>query len=243
MKFGRAERIYGAAATAARTTMAEILPGVHMVEGVDPSPDFSTHVYLLKDRGSTWTLLDTGLPGSHAAIERYLAQHHIEPTSVKKILITHLHLDHVGSLKALAARTHARTFAHWIEAAYIANDPKYDGAGSPPAEPFTVDEVLKDGDTVDAAGGLIAYHTPGHTPGHVAYYQPERKILFSGDLFFGEGTGAVLTTPEYTHHSGTALISARRMAKLSVDSLMTYHGGPILKDGGKAVRSVAATKI
>ncbi len=222
--------------------MAEILPGVHMVEGVDPSPDFSTHVYLLKDKGATWTLIDTGLPGAHAAVEAYLARHKIEPTSIKKILITHLHRDHVGSLKELAAKTRAKTFAHWIEAAYIAVDPPYDGPGTPPAEPFVVDETLKDGDTVDAAGGLIAYHTPGHTPGHTAYYQPEHRRLFSGDLFFGEGDGAILTVPDYTHHSPTALISARRMAQLSIDSLLTYHGGPILKDGGKAVRAVAGRR-
>ncbi len=222
--------------------MAEILPGLHLVEGVDPSPDFSTHVYLLKDVGATWTLIDTGLPGAHHAIEKYLAQQKIPPTSVKKILITHLHRDHVGSLKALATVTKARTFAHWIEAAYIAGDPKYEGPGTPPAEPFVVDETLKDGDAVDAAGGLIAYHTPGHTPGHLSFYQPERKILFSGDLFFGEGDRAVLTTPDFTHHGPTALISARRMAKLSVDSLMLYHGGPILKDGGKAVRQAASAR-
>lgn len=218
--------------------MAEILPGVHLVDGIDPSPDFSTHVYLLKDKGASWTLIDTGLPGAHETVAKYLAQQKIEPSAVKKILITHLHRDHVGSLKALAAHTRAKTFAHWIEAAYIACDPKYEGPGSPPAEPFVVDETLKDGDSIDAAGGLIAYHTPGHTPGHVAYYQPERKLLFSGDLFFGEEQGAILTVPEYSFHIPTAVISARRMAKLSVDSLMTYHGGPILKDGGKAVRAV-----
>jgi glyoxylase-like metal-dependent hydrolase (beta-lactamase superfamily II) len=220
--------------------MTEILPGVHQVDGVDPSPDFSTHVYLLKDKGSTWTLIDTGLPGAHVAVETYLAQHRIEPTAVKKILLTHLHRDHVGSLRALATRTRAKTFAHWVEAAYIACDPKYEGPGTPPAEPFVVDETLKDGDSVDAAGGLIAYHTPGHTPGHLAYYQPERKILFSGDLYFGDGEQAILTTPEYTFHTPTAVISARRMAKLAVDSLMTYHGGPFLKNGGQAVRAVAA---
>ena len=217
--------------------MAEILPGVHTIDGIDPSPDFSTHVYLVKDPGSTWTLIDTGLPGAHAAIERYLALHKIEPTSIKKILLTHLHRDHVGSLKPIANRTHARTFAHWVEAAYLAMDPPYEGPGTPPAEPFAVDETLKDGDAVDAGGGLIAYHTPGHTPGHTAYYHPERKLLFSGDLFFVEGSDVSLTPAEYSFHLPTALISARRMAKLSVNSLMSYNGGPVLKEGGKAMRA------
>jgi len=218
--------------------MAEILPGVHQVEGVDPSPDFSTHVYLLKDKGSSWTLLDTGLPGTHVATLAYLAKIKVEPTSVKKILLTHLHRDHTGSLRALAEKTRARTFAHWIEAAYIGLDPKYDGPGTPPAEPFTVDETLKDGDTVDAAGGLLAYHTPGHTPGHTSFYQAERKLLFSGDLFFGDGDHVVLTPPDFTHHTPTAKISARRMGQLSVDALLTYHGGPILHKGGAAVRAL-----
>ena len=218
--------------------MAEILPGVHQVEGVDPSPDFTTHVYLLKDKGSTWTLVDTGLPGTHAATLAYLAKIKVEPSSIKKILLTHLHRDHTGSLRALAEKTRARVFAHWIEAAYIGLNPKYDGPGSPPAEPFSVDETLKDGDSVDAAGGLIAYHTPGHTPGHTSYYQAERKLLFSGDLFFGDGEQVVLTPPDFTHHTPTALISARRMGQLSVDSLLTYHGGPILHKGGPAVRGL-----
>jgi glyoxylase-like metal-dependent hydrolase (beta-lactamase superfamily II) len=221
--------------------MAEILPGVHLVEGVDPSPDFTTHVYLVKDKGASWTLIDTGLPGTHAATLAYLAKIKVEPTAVKKILITHLHRDHTGSLKVLAAKTRARTFAHWIEAAYIAERPKYEGPGVAPAEPFTVDETLKDGDAVDAAGGLIAYHTPGHTPGHTSFYQTERKLLFSGDLFFGTGTGVMLTPPEYTLHTPTAQVSARRMAQLSIDSLLSYHGGPILKNGGAAVRALAQT--
>jgi len=218
--------------------MAEILPGVHQVEGVDPSPDFSTHVYLVKDKGSGWTLIDTGLPGAHAALFAYLAKIKVEPTAIKHILLTHLHRDHTGSIKAVAAQTRARTFSHWLEAAFIANDPKYDGPGSPPAEGFSVDEKLKDGDTVDAGGGLIAYHTPGHTPGHTAYYQPERKLLFSGDLFFGEGERVTLTPPEFTHHTLSAQVSARRMGQLSVDSLLTYHGGPVLKNGGAAVRTL-----
>ena len=221
--------------------MAEILSGVHQVEGVDPTPDFSTHVYLVKDKGSSWTLIDTGLPGAHTAILAYLAKIKVEPTAIKRILITHLHRDHTGSLRAMAEKTHARTFAHWIEAAYIANAPKYDGPGTPPAEPFVVDETLKDGDTIDAAGGLLAYHTPGHTPGHTSFYQAERKILFSGDLFFGEGEKVVLTPPDFTLHTPTAQISARRMSQLSIDAVLTYHGGPFPKGAGATVRALVTS--
>lgn len=216
--------------------MAEILPGVHLVDGVDPSPEFTTHVYLLKDRGNTWTLIDAGLPGSDVPIDAYLTRTKISPTSVKKILITHLHRDHTGGLKRMIERTKARTFAHWIEAAYIAGKPPYDGPGAPPAEPVVIDEVLKDGDGIDAAGGLVAYHTPGHTPGHTAYYQPERKLLFSGDLFFGEKDRLTLTPPEFTLHTPTARISAHRMSQLSVEAVLSYHGGPVLKNAPGALR-------
>ncbi len=219
--------------------MPEILPGIHQVEGIDPEPDFSTHVYVVKDSGNSWTLIDTGLPGAHEGILAYLAKIHVEPHQVKKILITHLHRDHVGSLHVMAEKTRARTFAHWIEAAYIAERPKYEGPGMPPAEPFEVDEVLKDGDEIDAGGGLVAYHTPGHTPGHTAFYQTARKLLFSGDLFFGEGEKATLTPADFSFHVPTAQISARRMSQLSIDSLLTYHGGPFLKNGGSKVRAVA----
>ncbi|MCI4337277.1 MAG: MBL fold metallo-hydrolase [Thermoplasmata archaeon] len=218
--------------------MSEILPGVHMVEGVDPSPDFSTHVYLLKDRGATWTLIDTGLPGSDKAILAYLQKHKIEPTAIKRILLTHLHKDHTGNLRRMAELTHARTFSHWIEAAFIANRPRYDGPGMPPDDPVSVDETFKDGDPIDAAGGLIACHTPGHTPGHTAYYHPERKLLFSGDLFFGHEGKLILTTADFTHHMQTAQISARRMAQLAVESILSYHGGPFLTKAGGQLRTL-----
>jgi glyoxylase-like metal-dependent hydrolase (beta-lactamase superfamily II) len=221
--------------------MAEILPGIHQVEGVDPSPDFSTHVYLAKDAGPSWTLIDAGLPGSEKAIGQYLAKHKIEPRSVRQILITHLHNDHTGALRELAKLTGARTYAHWIDAAYIEDHPKYEGKGMPPSNPFSVHERLKDGDRVDAAGGAIVYHTPGHTPGHASYYLPDRRILFSGDLFFGLGAKLVLTTPEYSHDLLTAGISARRVATLPLDALLTYHGGPFPTGARALVERLAAT--
>jgi glyoxylase-like metal-dependent hydrolase (beta-lactamase superfamily II) len=221
--------------------MAEILPGIHVIEGVGSSPEFTFHLYLVKDSGSTWTLIDTGLPGTEQVLSEYLSQHHIAPNAIARILITHLHRDHTGSLKAVAKLTHAKSHAHWLEAAYILGDPPYKGPGTPPAEPFDVTDRLNDGDEIDAAGGLVAYHTPGHTPGHTVYYHPGRKILFSGDLFFGLGGKLTLTPKEYTHDASCAIISARHIARLPIESLLTYHGGPFPKGAGAAVRALVAS--
>lgn len=220
--------------------MAEILPGVHAIDGIDPSEDFTTNVLLLKDaKGGTWTLLDTGLPagegypGGAVAIERYCHAKNIPLSSIRRILLTHLHLDHTGNLTELAKRTGAKVLSHWIEAAFIAKDPPYTGPGLPPKVAFEVSERLKDGDPVDAFEGLVAYHTPGHTPGHTSYYCPSRKILFAGDALFGEAGSLVVSPPQYTFSSPLASISLRRLSELDVEAVVQYHGAPALK-GGRA---------
>ena len=229
--------------------MTEILPGVHAIDGIDPSPDFTTNVLLLKDaKGGTWTLLDTGLPkeagydGGPAIVERYCAQHSIPLGSIRRIVITHLHLDHTGGLGELARKTGARIFAHWIEAAFIAKDPPYEGPGMPPKEAIQVHEKLKDGDTLDSFEGLVAYHSPGHTPGHTSYYCPARKILFAGDAVFNTGGKLVVSLKEYTFSSPLAQISVRRLAGLPVESVIQYHGAPVLKGGGKLLSAAAGHK-
>jgi hydroxyacylglutathione hydrolase len=208
--------------------MSEILPGIHQVEGVDPSPEFTTHVYLVKDSGSGWTLVDTGLPSAYDAIVAYLQKLGVPPTEVKNILITHLHNDHTGTLKRLAELTHAKTHAHWLEAPFIAGHPKYDGPGVPPEHPTVVSHTFKDGDELPVGGGLVAYHTPGHTPGSTTYYSPSKKVAFCGDLFMGIPKLG-LTVPAYTLHTLTAQISAKRVAALGAESILCHHGGPFLK--------------
>lgn len=227
--------------------MSEILPGVHQIEGINPSPEFTTNVLLLKDaKGGTWTLLDTGLPAGKSPvnvigqIEKYCAGHQIPISSIRHILITHLHADHTGNLKALAERTKAKVYAHWVEACYIAGDPPYKGPGMPPPDRFEVTEKLRDGAQLDLFDGLVAYSTPGHTPGHTSYYCPSRKILFAGDSLFGtKGGGLEVSQKDYTFSQSLAVISVRRQASWDVESVIEYHGAPVLKGAGAALKAAA----
>lgn len=233
-------------------TMAEILEGVHLIDGVNPGPDFTTNLVLLKDRkGDSYTLLDTGLPpmpgqggspgypGAATSVESYCHAHKIPLSAIQRILLTHLHLDHTGNLRYLAEKTGAKIYAHWIEAAFIAQDPPYKGKGMPPREPVQVHVKLKDGDAIDAFDGLVAYHTPGHTPGHVSYHCPTRHILFAGDAIFGAEGNYSVTPPQYTFSAPLAAISLRRLATLEAQSLVLYHGSPLLKGAAPRIHEAA----
>jgi len=216
--------------------MAEILPQIHLVEGGDLTPD-SSKFYLIQEASGGWTLVDTGVPGSDSALLAYLKKVGSSPKEIRSILITHLHNDHTGCLKRLKEVTGAKTYAHWLEAAFIAGHPKYDGPGMPPSNPLEVDVKFKDGDQLPVGGGLVAYHTPGHTPGHTSFYAPHRKVLFCGDLFFGLPKLA-LTVPDFTHHTLSAQVSARRISELPLDAILGSHGGPFLQGAGAELKAL-----
>jgi glyoxylase-like metal-dependent hydrolase (beta-lactamase superfamily II) len=227
--------------------MTEILPGVFLLDPANPEMRYATNVILLRDaKGGGYTLLDTGLPKGMvprdmvAEVEQFCRAQKVSPSAIRRILITHLHLDHTGNLKALQQRTGAKVYAHWLEAYFLAKDPVYKGPGMLPQEPVQVTETLKDGDTLDAFEGLVAYHTPGHTPGHLVFYAPTRKILFTGDAVMRQDGPLTVSAPQYTFSQQMAALSLRRLADLDVESVVTYHGEPILKDGRKHLRTASA---
>ncbi len=112
--------------------------------------------------------------------------------SVKKILLTHGHIDHAGGAGELAQRLGVpiegpqREESFWIDQ-LVAQSRSF---GFPPVQAFTPDRWLEDGDTVSVGKETLqVLYTPGHTPGHVAFYHAPSKLALVGDVLFAGSIG------------------------------------------------------
>jgi glyoxylase-like metal-dependent hydrolase (beta-lactamase superfamily II) len=213
---------------------------------------FFFNASLILDAAHGPTLVDTGLPGQQDAIAAALAEADIQVQDLKRIILTHQDIDHVGSLHSLVQASGARVLAHATEAPFI------DGSEPPRfarpevlaqrpemramAEGFQstqVDELLQDGARLELAGGVQIVFTPGHTPGHSCLYLERSKTLIAGDALtssegrlHGPNEGATPDMPTASH-------SVQKLAALDVQTIICYHGGVVQDDAGGQLRRVA----
>ncbi len=107
-------------------------------------------------------------------------------TTVRGILVTHTHYDHIGAVADLAEATGAPVHVSEVEAPVLANpDAYYPGMG---IRPWQAERTLAGDETIELAG--ISFQTvevPGHSPGHLAFYAD--GSLFSGDVLFAGSVG------------------------------------------------------
>jgi glyoxylase-like metal-dependent hydrolase (beta-lactamase superfamily II) len=108
------------------------------------------------------------------------------------VALTHGHLDHVGATAVVARHYGIPVIgphpddAFWIDAL----QQQVQMFGFPPVEDFTPDRWLQAGDRLEYGDQVLeVLHCPGHTPGHLVFYQPVEKIAFVGDVIFRGSIG------------------------------------------------------
>ena len=125
-------------------------------------------------------------------VDRLLAAVGKAGVKLDKLLLTHAHLDHVGGALELARGLDLPIHgpqegdAFWLDA--LPDQARM--FGFPPAGAIRPDRWLHDGDTVEL--GQLRFrviHCPGHTPGHVVFFEPESRHAFVGDVLFQGSIG------------------------------------------------------
>ncbi|NQU07672.1 MAG: MBL fold metallo-hydrolase, partial [Candidatus Abyssubacteria bacterium] len=168
----------------------------------------SCNVVVLKS--DRQVMVDTGLivGGAFRDLSRAASADGIDLSKTSAVLHTHSHWDHITGDMIVQKKYGAKVYAHsWgkpnIESkdeafkTFVLDDGDFYGEviGSPPFairlvlryaggtySGLRVDEVLHGGEEMDFGWKVLAFHAPGHTPGHMVYYFPEEKVLAGGDL-------------------------------------------------------------
>jgi glyoxylase-like metal-dependent hydrolase (beta-lactamase superfamily II) len=193
------------------------------VIAVDVRPGPSANVVLVG--GERPVLIDTGSssPASEQRTRAFLGEHGLGAGDLAWVALTHFHVDHAGGAAALGVPI----AAHEIEAAMVnAGDPR---AGDPwlgfPVTPYVVARFLRDGAVLE---GLEVVHTPGQTPGHVAYWHPGERVAITGDLLQdGDVAWVPYGGPWAEGALERTIASLERIAALEPVMTIPGHGPPV----------------
>lgn len=204
--------------------------------------------YLVREDDG-WTLIDAVVGGQAQAIVQEARRHGLP---LARIVLTHAHVDHVGSLDALhEALPDVPVAISERDARFLRGDRSLDAQepqarlrGGYPVCRTKPTLLLHEGDRV---GSLEVIATPGHTPGHLAFLDTRDRTLIAGDAFQTLGGIAVSGTlrPLFplpalaTWHRELSLHSARKLLALRPSLLAVGHG-PMLADPQLAMERALA---
>ncbi len=204
------------------------------------------------DDGHGLTIVDTLMAADAHLILDELARIGRAPSDIKHLIQTHAHRSHLGGLARLKELSGAPIYAHEWEADIISADRVAQPVSSRPYSPVRtwplqlalnlnlskhppvrIDETIHEGDRV---GPLTVLYAPGHSPGHLAFYWPERRLLIAGDAvctwprFYLGWRGFLLNVRQHRQ-------SVRRLAELDTDILLVGHGDPLASGGAQRIRA------
>ena len=151
-------------------------------------------VYLI--RGEEPTLVDAGTAAGADAIVDGLADYDLDPEDLANVVCSHVHVDHAGAASALVEAApdvdvyiHHSTVDHLanpealVESSRQALGDHFEAIGAPgPIPRENITPVPDEGATIDLGSSTLELiHAPGHSPDHLAIWNPERELLFASE--------------------------------------------------------------
>jgi len=180
----------------------QITEGIYFIPGQDEFiPD--SHAYVLGDPSTNdLTLVDAGLMGKGPYKIDAIKKDGIDLSAIKRVIMTHTHLDHIGCLaEILESIPRAQLCVHREEALPLEQGDERTVYGmdmfeqmcqaqygiKPGLFRFRVDRKFEGGETLEIGGmSWQVLHIPGHSPGSIALYNPDGKILIPGDTVYAD---------------------------------------------------------
>jgi len=160
---------------------------------------FQENTYLITDSNGDAIVIDPGFSNQneYQSFKTYLNKHTL---SLKKIILTHGHIDHISGLDFLLRDYSLRPLMHEATLNLIKQMAVFgSNYGLPSPTVIAETPYLTDGQIINF--GSLSFevrYTPGHADGHIVFFFPEQKVVFTGDVLFKDSIGrSDLPTGDY----------------------------------------------
>lgn len=210
-------------------------------------------------------LVDAGYPGQLPLLKEQLERYGLSADRLTAVILTHHDIDHLGGLPELLQQSPqpVKVLAHEGERPYVQGEKTWikftpetlkqiDSWPKELAEPMKrllanppkaqVDAIVADGEDLPYGEGLVAIHTPGHTPGHLCLYHKQSKTLVAGDALTVIDGVLQGPNPQATFDLPLATASLKKLAEYDIDSVICYHGGRYRGDANAAIARLSEGK-
>jgi glyoxylase-like metal-dependent hydrolase (beta-lactamase superfamily II) len=171
-----------------RINTEEIISGVYLIGGSGITSADDAAIYLI-DFAGTLVLIDSGAGKSASQIVRNIEMLGLNPANISDLILTHCHIDHIGSAPFFRKQYGTKILIHELDAKAVETGDSFKTAANWYGTTFPsmpVDQQLKGDHEILKFGQeeLHCLHTPGHTPGSISLYldRDGKRVLFGQDI-------------------------------------------------------------
>jgi glyoxylase-like metal-dependent hydrolase (beta-lactamase superfamily II) len=171
-----------------RIKAQEIINGIYQIGGAGLTAGEDAAIYLI-DFGDELVLIDSGAGGSSEQIVRNIEMLGLKPANISHLILTHCHIDHIGSAPFFKKKYNTKIVIHELDAPALETGDSIRTAANwydTTFPPTTIDQKLKGKEEIVKFGTeeLHCLHTPGHTTGSISIYldRDGKRVLFGQDI-------------------------------------------------------------